>query len=96
MKEYGVYKNGKFWNILLPKKLKATSQSSWCTKNPHGKNWSSDYEKYTELEKIFKKTQNTRNIIFFQKVMKNVIFCQKFWKQSLQSWMTNHAQKFRI
>ena len=31
---------------------------------------------------------------FLQKVMKNVKFCQKFWKQRLQTWMTTHAQKF--
>ena len=30
---------------------------------------------------------------FSRKVKKNVKLCQKIWKQSLQSWMTTHAQK---
>ena len=33
---------------------------------------------------------------FLQKVLKNVKFCQKFWKQRLQTWATTHVQKFRI
>ena len=33
-------------------------------------------------------------IFFLQKVMKK--FCPKFWRQSLQVWMTTRAQKIRI
>ena len=49
-----------------------------------------------KLEKNIEKTESSRNRIFLQKVMKNVKFCQKSWKQRLQTWMTTHAQKFRI
>ena len=32
----------------------------------------------------------------FAKVYEKKKFCQKFWKQRVQTWMTTHAQKFRI
>ena len=56
VKELGVFKNGQTvgYSFLPPKKFKATSQSVWCTKHLHGINWSSGYEKYSELEKILK------------------------------------------
>ena len=41
------------------------------------------------------KKLKARETEFLQKVMKNVKFCQKFWQQRLQTWMTTHAQKFR-
>ena len=90
VKELEVYQNGQTvgYSFLPPKKFKATSQSAWCTKHLHGINWNSDHEKYTELEKILKK--------LFAKGYKNVQFCQKFWKQRLQTWMTTHVQKFKI
>ena len=53
VKELGVYKIGHTvgYSFLPPKKFKPTSQSFWCTQHLHGINWSSGYEKYTELEK---------------------------------------------
>ena len=97
VKELRVFKNGQTvgYSFLPPKKFKATSQSVWCTKHLHRINWNSGYEKYSELEKILKnlKTPETE---FLQKAMKNVRFCQKFWKQRLQTWMTTHVQMFRI
>ena len=96
VKELGVYKNRQTvgYSFLPTKKLRATSQSAWWTKHLHGNNWNSGHEKYTDLEKIMKKLK-ARETEFLQKVMKNVKFCQKFWQQRLQNWMTTHAQKFR-
>ena len=92
VKELGVYQNGQTvgYSFLPPKQFKATSQPAWCTKHLHRINWNSGHEKYTELGKILKKLKAP------EKVMKNVKFCQKFWKQRLQTWMPTHVQKFRI
>ena len=48
----------------LAKKFKPTSQSFWCTQHLHGINWSSGYEKYTELEKILKNLEATDTEFF--------------------------------
>ena len=66
MKELRVYKDGHFvgYFFLPPKKIKATSQSFWCTQLLHGINWSSGYEKYTELEKILKNLEATETEFF--------------------------------
>ena len=95
VKELGVYKDGQTegYSFLPPKKFKPTSQSFWCTQHLHGINWSSGYEKYTELEKILKNLEAT-DTEFLQKVMKNVRFYQNFWKQRLLIWMTMLALKF--
>ena len=97
VKELGFYQKRQpvGYSFLPPKKFKATSQSAWCTKHLHGINWNSGHEKHTELEKILKKLKAPESE-FLQKVMKNVKFCQKFWKQRLQTWMITHVQKFRI
>ena len=94
-KELGVYKDGQTegYSFLPPKKFKPTSQPFWCTQHLHGINWSSGYEKYTELEKILKNLEAT-DTEFLQKVMKNVRFYQSFWKQRLLIWMTTLALKF--
>ena len=66
VKELGVYKDGQTegYSFLPPKKFKPTSQSFWCTQHLHGINWSSGYEKYTELEKILKKLEATDTEFF--------------------------------
>ena len=66
VKELGVYKDGQtiVHSFLPPKKIKPTSQSSWCTKHLHGIDWSSDYETYTELGKILKKLEATEMEFF--------------------------------
>ena len=66
VKELGVYKEGQTvgYFFLPPKKFKPTSQSSWCTKHLHGINWSSGYEKDTELEKILKNLEATETEFF--------------------------------
>ena len=51
-------------HFFLPKKIKPTSQSSWCTKYLHGINWSSGYKNYTQLRKILKNFEATE-IEFF-------------------------------
>ena len=53
VKELGVNKDGRTlgYSFLPPMKFKPTSQSCWFTKNLQGFNWSSGFEKYTELEK---------------------------------------------
>ena len=60
-KEIAIYKDGQTvgYFFLPPKKFKPTSQSSWCTKNLYEINWSSGYEKLTELEKILKNLEAT-------------------------------------
>ena len=57
VKDLGVYQNGQTVgsSFLPPKKIKATSQSAWCTTHFHGINWNSGHEKNTKLEKILKK-----------------------------------------
>ena len=42
------------------------------------------------------KKMKARETEFFEKVMKNEKLCKKFWQQRLQTWMTTHAQKFKI
>ena len=98
VKELGVYQNGQFvgYSFLPPKKFKATSQSAWCTKHLHGISWNSGHEKYTELENILKKLKAPETEFFAKGYEKCKKFCQKFWKQRLQTWMTTHVQKFRI
>ena len=66
VKELGVYKDGQIegYSFLPPKKFKPTSQSFWCTQHLHGINWSSGYEKYTELEKILKNLEATETEFF--------------------------------
>ena len=66
VKELGVYKDGQTegYSFLPPKKFKPTSQSFWCTQHLHGINWSSGYEKYTELEKILKNLEATDTEFF--------------------------------
>ena len=56
VKELGVYKMDKLWDIrfFLPKKFKTTSQSAWCMKHLRGIIWSSGKEKYTEFQKILR------------------------------------------
>ena len=62
------------------------------------------YEEYSRYQleqwpwKIYWAWKNWKlqKMSFLQKVMKNVKFCQKFWKQRLQTWMTTHVQNFRI
>ena len=53
VKELRVYKDGQTvgYSFFPPKKFKPTSQVFWRTQHIHGINWSSGYEKYTELEK---------------------------------------------
>ena len=65
-KELGVYKDGQTegYSFLPPKKFKPTSQLFWCTRHLHGINWSSGYEKYTELEKILKNLEATDTEFF--------------------------------
>ena len=46
-------------------------------------------KKHTEFEKILK-NQKLHKRSFLQKVIKNLIFVLKFWKQRLQIWMTTH------
>ena len=57
VEELGVSKKGQTvgYSVLPTKNFKASSQSAWCTKHLQGINWSIVYEKYTELEKRFKK-----------------------------------------
>ena len=95
VKELGNYKDGQTvgYSFLPPKKFKPTSQSFWCLQHLHGINWSSGYEKYTELEKILKNLEATVTE-FLQKVTRNVRFCQSFWKQRLLIWKTTLALKF--
>ena len=83
------------FSFLLPKKIKALSQSACCTKHLLGINWNSGNEKCTELEKILKKLKAPETE-FLQKIMKSVTFCQLFLKQKLQTWITTHVQKFRF
>ena len=66
VKEFGVYKDGQTvgYSFLPSKKFKPIFQSSWCTKHLHGINWSSGYEKHTELEKIMKNLEATKTEIF--------------------------------
>ena len=89
VKELGVYKDGQTvgFSFLPPKKFKPTSQSFWCTQHLQG------IKESTELEKILKNLEATETE-FLQKVMKNVRFCQNFWKQRLLIWMTRLALKF--
>ena len=61
VKELGVYKDGQ---KIAPKKFKPTSQSFWCTQHLHGINRSSDYKKYTELEKKLKNLEATDTEFF--------------------------------
>ena len=66
VKEMRVYTDGQtiVYSFLPPKKIKPTSQSSWCTKQLHGIDWSSDYENYTELAKILKNLEATEKEFF--------------------------------
>ena len=66
VKELGIYKyrHTVGYSFLPPKKIKPTSQSFWCTKHLHGINWSSGYEKQTELEKILKNQEATETEFF--------------------------------
>ena len=66
VKELGVYKDGQTeeYSFLPPKNFKPTSQSFWCTQHLHGINWSSGYEKNTELEKILKNLKATDTEFF--------------------------------
>ena len=66
MKELGVYKDVGY-SILLPKKLKRTTQSTWSTKHRYEISWSSGYKIYTELQKKLKnliasETENFANV----------------------------------
>ena len=96
VKELGVYKDGQTvgYSFVPPKKCKPTSQSFWCTQHLHGINWSSGYKKYSEIEEILKNLEAAETEFFLQKVMKNVRFCQNFWKQRLLIWITTLALKF--
>ena len=66
VKELGVYKDGQTvgYSFLPPEKFKRTTHSSCCTKHLLGINWSSGYEKYTELEKILKNLEATETEFF--------------------------------
>ena len=66
VKEMRVYTDGQtiVYSFLPPKTIKPTSQSSWCTKHLHGIDWSSDYENYTELQKILKNLEATEMEFF--------------------------------
>ena len=60
VKELGVYKDGKTegYSFLPPKKFKP-NLFGVHSKHLHGINWSSGYEKYTELEKTLKNLEAT-------------------------------------
>ena len=96
VEELAVYKDGQTvgYSFLPPKKFKPTSQSSWCTKHIHGINWSSDYDKYTELGKIPKHLEATEAEFFAKGYEKCKILSENFWKQSFLIWMTTLARKF--
>ena len=49
-------------------------------------------KKILRLKKLLKEQHAPETEFFSQNIMKNVKFCQKFWKQMLQIWMTTHAQ----
>ena len=70
VKELGVYKNGQIvgYSFLPPKKFKATSQSARCLKHLHGINWSSAYEKYTEIKEILKKLKAPQTEFFCKRL----------------------------
>ena len=78
MKELGVYKNGQTvgYSFLPPREFKATSQSVWCTKHLHGISWSSDQEKYTELEKVLKKLKAPETEFFAEGYEKRKILSE--------------------
>ena len=83
------------YSFLSPKILKAASQPVWCTKHFHRISWSSGHEKHIELEKILKKLRAPETE-FFAKAYEKCKILSEIWKQRLQTWMTTHAQKFRI
>ena len=97
VKELGLYKDGhtEGYSFLPPEKFKPTSQSFWCTKHLHGINWSSGYQKHTELKKILKNLEATEPN-FLQKLMENVRYCLNFWKQRIVISMTTLALKFSV
>ena len=70
VKELGVYKNGQTvgYSSLSPKKFKANYQSACCTKHLHEINWNSGHEKHTDLEKILKKFESSRNGVFCKRL----------------------------
>ena len=84
VKELGVYKDGQTerYSFLPPKKFKPTSQSFWCTQHLHGINWSSGYEKYTELEKILKNLEAT-DTEFFAKGYEKCKILSEFLKTKI-------------
>ena len=71
-KEFGVYKDGQTvgYSFLPNKKFIPIFQSSWCTKHLHGINWSSGYEKHTELEKKNEKSRSHKNGNFWKRLCK--------------------------
>ena len=77
VQELEVYKDGQTvgYSFLSPKKFKPTSQPFCCTQHLHGINWSSGYEKYTELEKILENLEATETEFFAKCYEKCMIRC---------------------
>ena len=97
VKELGVYKNGQTVGYsFLPPKNSKLHLSLLGVQSIFMESIGTVALKITRSLKKYLKNEKLQKRSFLQKVMNNVKFCQKFWKQRLQTWMTTHIQKFRI